>query len=839
MRRFLFLFSILLVAAPAGETLAQRPDRDTFRRHARAETDTMAGRVDRLIAKHGPGVFRLHPAVGPLIGLSRILDGRPVFRETLGMKADQSVHADSVWPGGSAGFSLTGDSMYIGIWDAGYPRVTHEDFSDGMGGSRVDTLGVNRVHRFVYDASGVTPHAHNMAGIAAAAGVDPDWRGAAYESLILAYDDTLDLMEMDDATETYGLKVSNHSYGPINGWGPPIAPDSVNLLPSWWGDTTVSKIEDYHRGFYDDESASWDLFAVTHPALLPVLAAGNDRDTTQALPPDSLHWFFSDCTSGPNCHSGWSMSKDFRLDDDEPDGYDSILGGMQSSKNVLSVGSVYNLTGHCGAFIGPELTMSFYSSWGPTDDGRIKPDLVAPGSRLRVPRYWEDSGGNCTGSGTSHSAPLVVGGVGLLLEQAEHHPGVLSTAASMKALLIHTAIDLGNAGPDYQFGWGLPDLARAARLIRDDFEAGTDFNVHEDTLTADTAFSYVVVSEGSSPLKATTAWMDPPGVPVSDASRAIPKSEWLDNDVRMLVNDLDLTIKDAGGTHYPWTLDPLAPSGSAVRLTRNDRDNVEQVLIDAPDSAVYVVELSHTGVLDGGRQPYSLIVTGQATAMRLRLRVYLEGAMSDGSMAVGSSFSAEIPGSTPYADAFYAGTSAAHAGTEWLYDPPEDLIDWVVVSVRTGSQASTEVARRSALLRSDGSIVDIDGGPLVMSTQGFESLYVVVGHRNHTPVMTPGPLDVSSGSASWDFTTSMSQAHTEGGSPMKDLGGGRFGLFACDVNVDGQSTALDFTSWLASTTAGETGYVQPDCNLDGNVTALDFTLWLANTTAGAASQVPQ
>lgn len=127
----------------------------------------------------------------------------------------------------------------------------------------------------------------------------------------------------------------------------------------------------------------------------------------------------------------------------------------------------------------------------------------------------------------------------------------------------------------------------------------------------------------------------------------------------------------------------------------------------------------------------------------------------------------------------------------------------------------------------------------MMPTGGYDDLYVVVDHRNHAAVMTRDPLDVSSGSASWDFTTSMDQAYTAGGSPMKDLGGGKFGLFACDINVDGRITVLDFTAWLTSTTAGETGYVETDCNLDANVTVLDFADWLANTTAGAASRVPE
>jgi hypothetical protein len=99
-------------------------------------------------------------------------------------------------------------------------------------------------------------------------------------------------------------------------------------------------------------------------------------------------------------------------------------------------------------------------------------------------------------------------------------------------------------------------------------------------------------------------------------------------------------------------------------------------------------------------------------------------------------------------------------------------------------------------------------------------------------------VDFSSGSGTWDFTTAMTQAYSGGGSPMKDLGDGSFGLFAADNNADGNVTAPDFNQWNAETTAGATGYVRGDHNLDSNVTAPDFNLWNANTTAGAATQVP-
>ena len=92
---------------------------------------------------------------------------------------------------------------------------------------------------------------------------------------------------------------------------------------------------------------------------------------------------------------------------------------------------------------------------------------------------------------------------------------------------------------------------------------------------------------------------------------------------------------------------------------------------------------------------------------------------------------------------------------------------------------------------------------------------------------------------SWDFTAGLSRAYSSGGPPTKELAPGVFGLFAGDSSVDGQITALDFSQYLAGTTAGLTGYQMADYNMDGQITALDFGLYLANTTRGARSHVPE
>ena len=92
--------------------------------------------------------------------------------------------------------------------------------------------------------------------------------------------------------------------------------------------------------------------------------------------------------------------------------------------------------------------------------------------------------------------------------------------------------------------------------------------------------------------------------------------------------------------------------------------------------------------------------------------------------------------------------------------------------------------------------------------------FIVVGHRNHVSVMSPIPVDFTSAVGSWAFPDSMGAAYTIGPSPMKNFGDGKFGMFACDINSDGQITVLDFNVWLPKTKAAATGYESSDCGLE-------------------------
>jgi hypothetical protein len=220
-------------------------------------------------------------------------------------------------------------------------------------------------------------------------------------------------------------------------------------------------------------------------------------------------------------------------------------------------------------------------------------------------------------------------------------------------------------------------------------------------------------------------------------------------------------------------------------------------------------------------------------------KVYLEGSYSGGGMTTPPAFHNVLPTSQPYASAFFNGTEVEYDGSEVVTSIGSDIIDWVVVSLRDPPSPSVAVMERAAFVRDDGELANLDGtSPLTIFGADSAWYYVVVCHRNHMCVMSE-LVDMNSGSGAFDFTAN--PGFTTGPRPQKtleDFPSVVYGLFACDINADGMSTALDFNAWLPSTKSVQTGYLSTDCNMDGQVTAADFNLWLPNTKAVASSQAP-
>jgi hypothetical protein len=172
----------------------------------------------------------------------------------------------------------------------------------------------------------------------------------------------------------------------------------------------------------------------------------------------------------------------------------------------------------------------------------------------------------------------------------------------LKSLIIHTADDLGTAGPDYSNGWGLMNTWAASSLIKD-LAAGDSARLVEAQLTTATNIhSYSVYCDGTAPLRVTLCWTDPPG----------PEQTTHDSRTPVLINDLDLKVIGPSGTNYPYRLNVNAPAAAAVTDAKNSVDNVEQVYLAVPEVGHYVVEVDVDGALDDDSQWYSLLLCGAA-----------------------------------------------------------------------------------------------------------------------------------------------------------------------------------------------------------------------------------
>ncbi|MCX6283698.1 MAG: S8 family serine peptidase, partial [Bacteroidetes bacterium] len=294
-------------------------------------------------------------------------------------------------------------------------------------------------------------------------------------------------------------------------------------------------------------------------------------------------------------NNAWVQSNTVRNLNGGPNGWDCISSGFGVSKNIMTVGAVYSIP---NGYTSPaDVVHASFSGTGPTDDGRIKPDIVADGIGL----YSTLSGGNTSYgsmSGTSMATPNVTGSLGLLQEHYHNLHGHYMRSSTLRGLAIHTADEAGsNPGPDYKFGWGLLDIASAANALS---KLCTTL-VLEDTLSNGNTLTFNLNAQGTQPLVATLCWTDPPGTPPAPA---------LNPPNLMLVNDLDMRID--GNTYKPWVLDPANVTAAAT-TGDNFRDNVEKIYIQNPSQGNHVLTITHKNSLTNGMQVFSLIVTGLNT----------------------------------------------------------------------------------------------------------------------------------------------------------------------------------------------------------------------------------
>lgn len=237
-------------------------------------------------------------------------------------------------------------------------------------------------------------------------------------------------------------------------------------------------------------------------------------------------------------------------------GYKSITGNFKQSKNSIAFGCVDQ----------NEVIMPF-SSKGPAYDGRIKPELVAFSTQ-----------------GTSNSTALATGIITLLKQHYKATNNKDLSNVLTKAILINSAKDLGNAGPDFTYGYGNINAYKSLKTISENrFLSG-------NLASSQTNSHNITLPSNAKNLKITLVWNDLPAAINSNIS---------------LVNDLDLDVISADNTSFlPWVLNPEVPDQPAVR-GKDKINNVEQVTIENPVSGSYTINVMGSYVSNAS-QEYSI-----------------------------------------------------------------------------------------------------------------------------------------------------------------------------------------------------------------------------------------
>ena len=414
-------------------------------------------------------------------------------------------------------YGLDGSGVTVLVYDGGFGRSTHVDF----GGRHVTR-----------DSSGLSDHATHVActigGSGSASG--GTYRGMAPGVLIESYGFDHDgsgvflYSNPGDIESDYGQAINTH--------GADIANNSIGT------NTCINGFPCDITGDYGVTSALIDAIvggSLGAPFRI-VWANGNERS----------------CGSCPGEHQA---------------GYHSTAPPA-CAKNHITVGALNS----------NDDSQTSFTSWGPTDDGRLKPDIAAPGCQSNddfdVTSCSSLSDTSYTGKcGTSMAAPTVTGLSALLLQDFRvQFPGEPDFRNSMlKVFLTHNAVDLSPPGPDYKAGYGSVRIQQTIDFMRTG--SFTEAEVAQGGVFA----ALVIVNPGDAELKVTIAWDDVPALPLVTTA---------------LVNDVDLVVLDPSGVqHFPWTLDPGNPSTPAIQTQADRVNNIEQVYVANPASGAWRVEI--------------------------------------------------------------------------------------------------------------------------------------------------------------------------------------------------------------------------------------------------------
>jgi len=426
--------------------------------------------------------------------------------------------------------NLNGSGFTAAMWDGGWAGE-HADLNQ--------TLGWTGNPKTIRNDTGhsVKEHGTHVAGTMLGNGtLENAYRGMAPQSRLITY-------EWPGTDYNFETEILNETGFASNDFGSVVSQNS-------WG-YSIDDTNDEKMGNYDSISRVYDNITANYSDVNPlsiVFSAGNEGNEDYDYSPK----------------------------------YNRTTGPGATAKNTISVGAIDG-----------NLDISSLSSWGPTDDNRIKPTLVAHGDSVQSTIPGNNYGYK---RGTSMAAPAISGSVILLNQQYNRTHGELPPPATAKALLVHNAEDLNRTGPDYITGWGVVNATETVDYIEQSDQKNL---IKRDSVSTGEYNNYTLeVSDNSNKLNFTLVWSDYP----SEESSS-----------KHLINDLDLEVRNStGGRYYPWNLNWSTRTETAVRTKQDRVNNVVQVTIPDPQDDTYKVSVKGYNVPQAP-QRYSLLTTDEKT----------------------------------------------------------------------------------------------------------------------------------------------------------------------------------------------------------------------------------
>jgi hypothetical protein len=466
-------------------------------------------------------------------------------------------------------FSFTGAGVTVAVADSGLHYGDADEMHPDLAGRTPAFIAYG-----LPDASDEHAHGTHVAGIIAGSGA---------------------LGTMDEAGYLYGLGVapgaSIVTQRIFDGAGGYTFTDPTNTFESLTRDAVRAGAVIGNNSWGDDTQGRYDVSAHEFDALVRDADSLADGDQPYILE-------FSAGNAGPGPQT---------------------IGSPAVAKNVIASGASQNDRFDFFIYAEGSETMADFSSRGPCEDGRIKPDVVAPGTwiaSLRSPvgndeNSWADIDFDYLYmGGTSQSGPQVSGAAAVFVQfYRETFAEGTPSPALVKAALIHSAVDMDDSfetdpTPNMDEGWGRVDLTEIianpsrSHEYLDQIVLLANRQVYERS---------VVIAGTNQPLKITLVYTDVPGYP-----GAIPA----------LVNDLDLEVTGPDGRVYRGN--QFERGESVPDATGSDNlNNVEGLFIAVPQSGEYLVRVRARNVVQDARadtpgivdQDFALVVSGDIPSL--------------------------------------------------------------------------------------------------------------------------------------------------------------------------------------------------------------------------------